>query len=80
MLVMPPPKKPRPGKEKPGGDKKPQRTGRPINVWVPLALHAALERFISAQRVSPKITDVVELALQEFLQREGHWPPKPTNE
>jgi hypothetical protein len=72
MSVMPPPKKPgRSG----GGSKKPNRNGVPINFWIPDDLHAALQAFRSAQRVKPSQTDVVELALQEFLQREGFWPP-----
>lgn len=81
MLVMLPPKKP--GRDKPNAaksnppKKKPQRTGKAINVWVPDQLHAALESFLDAQRIRPKITDVVEVALQEFLAREGHWPLKP---
>jgi hypothetical protein len=74
MVTMPPPKK-KPAA--PAGKKpKPQRTGKAINCWVPDQLHAAMLSFIEAQRVKPKVTDVVELALQEFLQREGHWPPK----
>jgi|GEM_PF-5072523 len=71
MLFMPPPKKPAAGKPK-----KPQRTGKAVNVWIPLDLHAAMIDFIQSQRVEPKVTDVVELALQEFLQRENHWPRK----
>lgn len=76
MLVMPRPKKPTAKNDGPEEEKKPQRSGKPVNVWVALDLHAALEAFRKAQRVKPSMTDVVELALQEFLQREGHWPPK----
>ena len=53
--------------------KKPNRSGKPVNVWLPLELHAALDKFRAAQRVPPAITDVVELAIQEFLHREGFW-------
>jgi hypothetical protein len=53
--------------------KKPNRTGKPINVWLPDELHAAVEQFRSDQRVRPAMTDVVELAIQEFLIREGYW-------
>ncbi len=62
-------------KKKTPASKKPQRSGKPINVWLPEELHVALEAFRKAQRVKPALTDVVELALQEFLQREGHWIP-----
>jgi hypothetical protein len=36
----------------------------------------AIERFMADQRVKPKITPLVELAFQEFLEREGYWNPK----
>lgn len=77
MVAMPPEKKPgRATKGKGEPEKKPNRSGKALNVWVPDDLHAALQAFRDDQRVVPKITDVVELALQEFLQREGFWPPK----
>lgn len=73
LETMTEPKKPsRTGRDK---SKKPQRSGKPINVWLPLELHAALTSFMEDQRIEPKLTDVVEVALQEFLQREGFWPP-----
>ena len=59
-----------------GEKKKPNRTGTPINVWVSDDLFNALDAFMAAQRVRPKLTDTVELALQEFLTREKFWPPK----
>lgn len=75
--LMPPPRKkstpaagPVPEPEK----KKPNRAGKPVNVWLPLEMHDAIEAFRNDQRVKPKLTDVVELAIQEFLQREGFWP------
>lgn len=53
--------------------KKPNRSGKPVNVWLPIPLHEALESFRADQRVRPSLTDVVELAIQEFLIREGYW-------
>lgn len=73
--VMAPRKNQRPRPPEPEPEKKkPVRNGKPINVWLPMELHDAIEAFRDKQRVKPKITDVVELAMQEFLQREGFWP------
>lgn len=52
------------------------RTGKAVNVWIPDELHTALKEFMESQRVAPRITDVVELSLQEFLQREGYYGKK----
>lgn len=38
---------------------------------------AALQRFITAQRIKPDRTAVGLTALEELLQREGFWPPPP---
>jgi hypothetical protein len=54
----------------------PRRRGHSVMAWVDADIFASLHEFIAAQRVPPSITNVVELALQEFLQREGHYPPK----
>jgi hypothetical protein len=72
--------KPIPPDQKPtadesGGDK-PNRSGKAVNIWVGMDVYAALERFRSAQKpFKPTKTDVVELALIEFLKREG-FPPE----
>ncbi len=50
--------------------KKPKRTGHAIALWVPDELYTELEEWRSEQRVPPTRTDVLELALREFLQRE----------
>ncbi len=57
-----------------GGKKK--RAGRPVMAWLDQAVGDALDRFIASQRVRPSITDVVELALAEWLASEG-FPPFP---
>jgi hypothetical protein len=57
-----------------GEKKKPNRTGRPIMVWVPDDVFAALGKFSAAQKFKPTLTDMVELALREFLKAEG-FPP-----
>jgi len=36
----------------------------------------AIQSFQSAQRVTPDRTAVVMTAILEFLEKEGHWPPK----
>jgi len=55
---------------------KPNRNGQALNVWLPDEIINALERFREAQRVKPSKTDTVEVALTEFLTREG-FPPFP---
>lgn len=52
------------------------RSGKPLNVWLPVEIHDALTAFISAQRIPPSTTDTVEVAIQEFLIREGFTPAK----
>ncbi len=68
-----PKRRPRPP-AKPGDKKKPNRSGRPIMVWVDTDVGEALDRFIDGQRMPPTLTDVVELALREFLKAEGFAP------
>lgn len=50
--------------------KKPKRTGVPMSLWLPEDVVAGLEQFLDAQRIKPSKTEVVIVALQEFLQRE----------
>ncbi|WP_149109807.1 hypothetical protein [Limnoglobus roseus] len=52
-------------------NKKPNRAGKAINVWVSEEVADALDSFIAAQRFPPKKTDIVESCLIEFLKREG---------
>ena len=66
-------KKPTAGSE---GKKKPNRRGKAVNVWIAEDLYVSLEKFFDAQRIRPRLTDTIELALQEFLIREGFWPAK----
>lgn len=57
--------------------KKPQRTGRAVNVWVSTTHAAAFDAFLEKHgRLPPTITSIVELALEEFFRREGVWPQK----
>jgi hypothetical protein len=54
-------------------------TGRPseqVGVRLPGDIMTAIEQFADNQRIRPNITDIVELALTEFLVREGYWPLK----
>lgn len=55
--------------------KKPKRTGVPMSLWLPEDVVAGLEQFLDAQRIKPSKTEVVIVALQEFLQREKCYPP-----
>lgn len=53
------------------------RTGVPLQIYVGKDTRAAMLQFIEAQRLRTTITDVGELAIQEFLRREGFWPYDP---
>lgn len=57
------------------GSKPVHRSGKPINVWIPEAVSQALDTYIRSQRLKPTQTVVITLALQEFLAKEGFWPP-----
>lgn len=50
---------------------------RPVQIYPTADLRRALVNFVEAQRLKPSVSDVGELALQEFLQREGFYPPPP---
>lgn len=38
-------------------------------------LRRALEKFQASQRIKPSKAEILIVALQEFLQREGYYPP-----
>lgn len=44
------------------------------------ALLDALGRYCEAQKLVPDKSEVVRLALREYLEREGFWPPSPQKE
>jgi hypothetical protein len=56
---------------------KPNRTGTARSIYFPDDIEAALQAFRESQRVPPTVTDTLMLALQEFLQKEGFYPPPP---
>jgi hypothetical protein len=66
-------------KQPPGGPRPPakvsrkpaKRRGVSLHIYLDPKVHARLLRFAAAQRIPPSNTDVVELALGEFLDREG---------
>jgi hypothetical protein len=76
-LTMPLMAKRNDGEPSPDTPPKPRRRGHSVMAWVDPDIFAGLHAFIGAQRIPPSITNVVEVALQEFLQREGFYPPKP---
>lgn len=66
---------PPPGSDPPAPEG-PQREGKPVNVWVADDIYEALENFRESKApYRPTKTDVVEVALQEYLKREGFYPP-----
>lgn len=50
----------------------PERAGHGVAVWIDASMFAALEKYISDQRVAPTKTSVVETALRDFLKGEGY--------
>lgn len=57
--------------------KKPQtRKGKPLGVWIDSALRDAIEA--ARKRNRRTLREEVSLALEEYLQRLGAWPP-PSN-
>jgi hypothetical protein len=66
----------RPSDEPP---KRPNRVGIPITFWVPVELRAAADAYRGAQRFPPDLTAILRQALQDFLEREGYWPPPPAS-
>ena len=64
-------------KKKPEQQDAKKREGHPISLWVSPDVFAKLEEFRAAQRVPPNRTDVLELSLMEFLEREGYPVAKP---
>lgn len=62
MLVMPPKKKP-----------KRIRKGAPLNIYLPQKLRDALDD--SAEGNRRPVTSETIIALEEYLTRQGKWPP-----
>jgi rRNA pseudouridine-1189 N-methylase Emg1 (Nep1/Mra1 family) len=62
-------------KKAPAGEKKPKPPV--LYLRVSEEHEAALQAFISAQRIKPDRTAVGLTALEELLAKEGFWPPKP---
>lgn len=62
--------------------RKPKKTDRhktpKLQFHIPPDLKAALDRYIDATRPEPTVTAVLRLAVERFLEGEGHWPPPPT--
>lgn len=54
--------------------KKPNRKGKPLNVWVPPAMRDAID--LLAERNRRLVTTEVIIALEEYLTKAGLWPPK----
>lgn len=55
---------------------KSKAAGAVLSMRLDLETEGALLRFISSQRVPPDKTSVGIMAIREFLQREGFWPPE----
>jgi hypothetical protein len=75
-MTKPRPKKQTtPARTSEGEGRKP-RQGRPIMFYLDDHTGAAMDAFQSAQRFPPTTTDIMTVALQEFLKREGFLNPE----
>lgn len=66
-----------------GKKKKPMtdnRTKRAFNFWADPKLADALDEYMASMDVPTKYTAHLEIALREYLERRGRWPPKPANQ
>src|SRR4051794_35774659 len=53
--------------------KAPQRSGKPLNVWLDAALRDAIDLLLTRTRRT--LTTEVSIALEEHLKKAGLWPP-----
>ena len=72
--------KKKPGRPKGGEGKRSQGSDRHSQprfaFHLETELLAALGNYCEAQKLKPDRSEVVRLALREYLEREGFWPPK----
>lgn len=61
--------------DKPPKPPKANRSGVPRSIYFPADIDAALVAYRNAQKVPPNVTDIVLVAVQEFLKGEGYYPP-----
>lgn len=54
---------------------RPKRKGLPLNIYIPKKLREALDKSAEANR--RPVTSETVIALEEYLARQGHWPPPP---
>jgi hypothetical protein len=50
----------------------PVKTGKTVRL--PQDLWAAVEDYIAAQRPRPDLTEVLQVAVEDFLSAKGFWP------
>ena len=50
-----------------------KRAGKPLHVWIPEALRDAIDKAAEVNR--RHLTSEVEIALEEYLTKQGLWPP-----
>jgi hypothetical protein len=64
-------------KKKTDNDDGPHRAPhRNVGARIDPQIHAAMEAYIAAQKYPPSVKQVLEVALSEFLEREGFSPLK----
>lgn len=55
--------------------RKTPRKGEAVNFWLDDALAAALNSYLDSVKPRSSKKAVLELALEEYLTKQGHWPP-----
>jgi hypothetical protein len=76
MQTMTKPRKPKTQQSRAATtEPKKSREGRPVMLYLDDHTAKAMDSFRGSQRFPPTITDVITVALQEFLKREGHLSP-----
>ena len=54
-----------------------KRPGKNLNIYIPADLRDALSGYIRGVRPKTTATAVAQMALEEFLAKQGVWPPRP---
>ena len=57
-----------------------KRSGVPVHAWVAEEIGEAFEQYLDSLEPRPTATSAISLALKEFLQRRGFWPPKKSHD
>lgn len=70
-------RKPKPEESQPvpATAKRPNRTGLPLHIYLPKQLREAFDTYIESLKPKPSATSAAAVAIEEFLEKRGFWPP-----